>query len=138
MSRVRKRALAIGTALAVLAVVGLWLLNTRSLEFPYQDDVPTLAPGESITIESDRPCVPNSVIRYEPSFFGRWRQTHVNGRPDIVRWYDIGSRSYSSIEPCIDGPWVVTAPQDAPDGRIALCDFTSERECVQIRVEQAD
>ena len=138
MSRARKRALAIVGALVVIAATGLWVYNTRSLDFPYQDEILVLAPGESVDIERDHPCAPNSVIRYEPSFLGRWRQTHVNGRSDVIRWYEFGSRSYVSVQPCNSGPWTIAIPEDSPAGRMALCDFTSSRECVQIRVERAD
>lgn len=138
MSRRKKWAPAIIAALLVLAAAVLWIANTRSLDFPHQDEIIVLAPGESIEIEREAICAPNSVIRYEPSFFGRWRQTHVNGRDDVIRWYDIGSRSYDQILPCHLTPWVVGVPDDAPPGRIAVCNFTSSTDCVQIRVQRAE
>lgn len=121
--------------LSLVIVAVLWFANTEALDFPYQDEAIQLTPGESAEVEIDG-CLPNIGIRYRPSAFGRWQETHVNGQRDIRRWWDISSRSYDHTLACRSGPWVVSIPDDLVSDHFAICG--SGNDCVEIIVDRAD
>lgn len=122
-------AVMIGTAI-------LWFSNTESLAFPHQDEPLRLAPGETIELEVDG-CLPNSAIRYRPTVFGRWQETHVNGKRDIRRWWVLSRREYTEVLVCRDGPWVVHVPDDLVSNHFAVCGLSNSN-CVEVVVERAD
>jgi hypothetical protein len=75
------------------------------------------------------------VIFYRPSGLGRWQETHVNGRLDIRRWYEVDTRSYDEILVCrTGGTWQVPIPDDIGRSRIAVC--ATDNDCAEINIEQ--
>ena len=114
----------------VLAAAGLWFGNTKSLNFPYEARG---APGEALEIDIDGKCPPNRNIVYRQSGLGRWQQTHVNGRPDVIHWYELGNRSYDEELDCRSGPWSVSIPMDVTSSPIAICDLGSR--CVKVDID---
>jgi len=124
------------TVVAVTAVVGLWFTNTESLNFPFEAITQDVQPGDTVEIDlGDRSCAPNSMILYRPSGLGRWQETHVNGRRDIRRWYEISTRSYTELSICRPaGTWEFTIPDDIGWSRIAVCSLDDD--CAEINLGQ--
>lgn len=133
------RSTKIGVALTVVAaaaVVALWFGNTESLDFPFEVITQDVQPGDTVEIDlGDRSCAPNSVILYRPSGLGRWQETHVSGRRDIRRWYEIDTRSYDELSICRPaGTWEIRIPDDIGWSRIAVC--ASDNDCAEIDLGQ--
>jgi len=133
-----RRKLTSAVVVLALAVVGvLWFGNTESLEFPYQDEPISLAPGETVEVDIGVGCQPLGRIVHRPSFFDRWQETHTNGDADIRRWWEISVSSYSSTLECIPGPLTIVIPNGVTADRIAVCGLDTGH-CVEIAVERAD
>jgi hypothetical protein len=124
------------TVVAVAAVVALWFTNTESLDFPFEVITQDVQPGDTVEIDlGDRSCAPNSVILYRPSGLGRWQETHVSGRRDIRRWYEISTRTYAEIAECRTADtWEVPIPDNIGWSRIAVC--ATDNDCAEINIGQ--
>lgn len=125
--------LAAGTAVAFL-----WFGNTIDPDFLEQTAVPVASAGgvAGLTVEG-LDCVPTFQTWHRPGLFGRWQQTHYNGRRDVVPWYSLRTRTYFGDLDCsLDDAITLQVPVDIGEGVVAAC--TVDHRCVQVIVAPPD
>ena len=111
----------------------IWLDNTTEPEFYAQRSIPVTSPGHTVTVAAaDGNCLGSFITWQRRGLVGRWQQTHYNGERDVVPWYDLSRRSYSSTMECSIGPAELHVPVDIDRGVVAAC--TIDDRCVKVTV----
>lgn len=116
-----------------VAGAGLWLSNTTDPTFLAQVAVPVTTPGATVTVATtDGECVGPFITWHRRGLLGRWQQTHYRGVRDVVPWWELGGRAYTSTADCPLGPVDLVVPTDIDRGVVAACSIDDR--CVRVTV----